>query len=76
MSNSIHRRQFIHKIAIAGAGMAIGTPQIVKAGAENTKPAILGGPKAHAAPFTAWPIFDTTEEKELTKVLKVKTGAG
>ncbi len=72
MSNSIHRRQFLHKIAIAGAGMAIGTPQIVKAGAENTKPAILGGPKAHAAPFTAWPIFDTTEEKELTKVLKSK----
>lgn len=72
MSKPIHRRKFISNIAIAGTGIAMGTTHIVKAGVENTKPAILGGPKAHAAPFTAWPIFDATEEKGLADVLKSK----
>lgn len=72
MSNPLHRRKFISNITIAGTGIAIGAPYIVKAGVENTKPAILGGPKAHAAPFTTWPVFDVAEENGLTNVLKSK----
>lgn len=72
MSNSIDRRKFINNLAIAGVGVAIGAPQIVSAGSVNTKPAILGGPKAHAAAFSTWPVFDVTEEKGLNDVLKSK----
>ncbi|MGN6493397.1 MAG: DegT/DnrJ/EryC1/StrS family aminotransferase [Agriterribacter sp.] len=72
MNHSINRRKFLNNIAIAGTGLAIGMPQIVSAGTVNTKPAILGGPKAHATPFASWPVFDATEEKGLTEVLKSK----
>lgn len=73
LSKSIHRRQFINNLAVTGAGIAIGAPQIVRANAENIKPAILGGPQAHATPFTSWPIFDAAEEQGLIKVLKSKS---
>lgn len=72
MNHSINRRKFINNLTLAGAGVAIGMPQIVSAGTIDAKPAILGGPKAHAAPFASWPIFDATEEKGLTEVLKSK----
>lgn len=71
MSNTFNRRKFINNLAIAGAGMAIGAPQIVTAGKANTKPAILGGPD-HAAPFPSWPVSDAIEEKSLIEVLKSK----
>jgi dTDP-4-amino-4,6-dideoxygalactose transaminase len=70
MSNTFNRRKFINNLAIAGAGMAIGAPQVVAAGTANAKPAILGGPKAHAAPFPSWPLADAVEEKGLTEVVK------
>lgn len=70
MSNAFNRRKFINHLTIAGAGMAVGVPQFAWAGTANTKPAILGGPKAHPGTFPDWPLFDATEEKGLTSVLK------
>ncbi|MBX3255203.1 MAG: DegT/DnrJ/EryC1/StrS family aminotransferase [Chitinophagaceae bacterium] len=70
MSKKLFRRDFIGNLALTGTGIAIGVPQILKAGTTDYKPAILGGPKAHAAPFTTWPVFNATEEKGLTDVLK------
>ncbi len=70
MRNTINRRKFINNLSIAGAGMALGAPQIVLAGSGDKKPAILGGPKAHPGAFPNWPVFDITEEKGLGNVLK------
>ncbi len=72
MQHIFNRRKFINNLAITGAGIAIGAPQIVSAGTTNTKPAILGGPKAHAGAFPSWPVLDTVEEKGLLDVLKSK----
>lgn len=71
MKQSISRRRFINHITLAGMGAAI-TPQIVTARPGNTKPAILGGPKAHPTPFTQWPFYDSTEENGLAEVLKTR----
>lgn len=69
MQNEISRRQFIGNTSLAGAGLALGLPHIVR-GAETAKPAKLGGPKAHPGGFPGWPVFDATEEKALLDVLK------
>ena len=50
----------------------MGVPHIVTATA-NTKPAILGGPKAHPGSFPGWPVFDETEKKALLDVLQSST---
>lgn len=70
--NNLPRRTFISNMAIAGAGMVLGLPHIANA-ADNGKPAILGGPKAHPGGFSGWPLFDKTEEKAVTDVLKSGT---
>ena len=69
-SNNINksRREFISKAAIVGTGLTVGIPDF--SFASNDKPAILGGSKAHSGGFSGWPIFDQTEEKALTDVLK------
>lgn len=64
------RRDFIGKVALAGTGLALGFPKLTFAMADDGKPAILGGTKAHGANFPNWPIFNQVEEKALTDVLK------
>ncbi|MEX1238973.1 MAG: DegT/DnrJ/EryC1/StrS family aminotransferase [Cyclobacteriaceae bacterium] len=68
MSNKLDRRKFIGALSLGGAGLAVGIPHFAKA--SDVKPAILGGPKAHPGSFPTWPMFDQTEEKALTDVLK------
>ncbi|MCD2422452.1 DegT/DnrJ/EryC1/StrS family aminotransferase [Niabella pedocola] len=72
MSSAFNRRKFISNVAIVGTGLAIGAPHIVSAGTSNTKPAILGGPRAHNGSFPSWPVQDAIEEKGLTEVLRSK----
>lgn len=70
MEDKLPRRDFISKVTIAGAGLAIGLPVITFAA--DDKPAILGGTKAHPDAFSDWPVFDQREEKGLVEVLKSK----
>ena len=69
MSTRINRRDFIGKTSAVGAGLALGFPEVVRASQSGAKPALLGGPKAHAAAFPGWPVFDQTEEKALLETL-------
>ncbi len=69
MNNKLNRRDFLGATSIAGAGLALNFPTIVRAAAEDTKPAILGGPKAHPGGFPGWPVFDQTEEQALSATL-------
>ena len=41
-----------------------------KSVSKNVKPALLGGEKAHPGGFSAWPIFNDTEEQALLSTLK------
>jgi len=71
MKNKFNRRDFIGAAAMAGAGVAFGSlPQWSFANVQDGKPAILGGSKAYTSGFSAWPIYDETEEKALISVLK------
>lgn len=72
MQNRYNRRKFINNLAITGAGLAMGAPHIAAAGVSNTRPAILGGPKAHTGSFPSWPVLGAVEEKGLSDVLKSK----
>src|SRR5436309_6574044 len=56
------RRRFLAAAPVAGAALA----------AENTndKPVLLGGSKAHPAPFPSWPVFDQTEERAVLDTLR------
>lgn len=57
MDNKLGRRGFIQKASVAGAGLTLGIPHIISAAnPASTKPAILGGPKAHPDAFPEWPI--------------------
>lgn len=69
MNNKLNRRDFLGATSIAGAGLALNFQTIVRAAAEDTKPAILGGPKAHPGGFPGWPVFDQTEEQALSATL-------
>lgn len=70
-NNKIGRRGFIQKASLTGAGLSLGIPYILNnTGTSNTKPAILGGPKAHPGAFPTWPIYDDTEKKVLIDVLQ------
>jgi len=70
-----NRRQFLGVAALAGTGMAL-TPQKVLGGItpilgnNNDKPALLGGSKAHPDRFSAWPIYDSTEEQAFLDILR------
>jgi perosamine synthetase len=71
MEKKLGRRGFIQMASVAGAGLTLGVPHIVSASnTANTKPAILGGPKAHPGAFPGWPVFDDTEKKALLDVLQ------
>lgn len=72
MSSAFNRRKFISNVAIVGTGLAIGAPHMVSAGTSNTKPAILGGPRAHTGPYPSWPVENAIEESGLTEVLRSK----
>lgn len=70
MSN-LNRRNFINTLSVAGVGVAMGISKISR-GAAQEIPALLGGPKAHPGSFPGWPVFDHTEDKALSSVLKSK----
>ena len=56
------RRRFLAAAPLAGAALA------ADAGAD--RPAILGGAKAHPAPFPSWPVVDQTEERAILDTLR------
>jgi len=55
------RRRFLAAAPLAGAALAADSP--------GDRPALLGGAKAHPAPFPGWPIFDTAEERAVAQTL-------
>lgn len=73
MNIKLNRRKFINILSVTGTGLAVGIPSFANAGFQNSKPALLGGPKAHPERFPGWPIFDKTEEDALLEVLKSKS---
>ena len=73
MENKVNRREFVSAASITGAGLTIGLPNIsFGSGKEILKPAILGGPKAHASMFPAWPVINQTDEKAVNEALQSK----
>jgi dTDP-4-amino-4,6-dideoxygalactose transaminase len=56
------RRRFLAAAPLAGAVLAADVP--------GDRPALLGGAKAHPAPFPSWPIFDQTEERAVLDTLR------
>ncbi len=73
MEKKFNRRNFIGVASVAGAGMTLGLPKTSFASRGNlSKPAILGGAKAHADSFPLWPVIDQTEENALNGVLRSK----
>lgn len=56
------RRGFLVTAPLAGAALA--------ADSGGDRPAILGGTKAHPAPFPSWPVFDQTEERATLDTLR------
>jgi dTDP-4-amino-4,6-dideoxygalactose transaminase len=63
MNPQVTRRRFLTASPTVGAALGLA------AGAAADKPAILGGPKAHPAPFPSWPVLDQTEERALLDTL-------
>jgi len=63
-----NRRDFIGAATVAGTGLTLGMPSITFA--DDGKPAILGGAKAHGGGFPGWPIYSQLEENALNDVLK------
>ncbi len=73
MENKVNRREFVSAASLAGAGLTIGLPNISFAtGTGILKPAILGGPKAHAGVFSPWPVIGQTDEKAINDALQSK----
>jgi dTDP-4-amino-4,6-dideoxygalactose transaminase len=57
--------------AVAGAALAQGPSAAFAAGADAGQPALLGGQKAHAKGWPAWPRWiPATDEEQLLKVLR------
>ena len=56
------RRGFLVTAPLAGAALAADSP--------GDRPAILGGAKAHPAPFPSWPVFDQSEERAILDTLR------
>ncbi len=69
MKAQLNRRDFIGKTSVAGAGLALGLPSVLRGAQTAAKPAQLGGPKARATGFPSWPVYDQTEEKALLETL-------
>ena len=74
LNRKINRREFINATSVcrcrAGAEFSDHRP----GAADGAKPAILGGPKAHAGGFPGWPVFDQTEENAMLGTLRGKQG--
>lgn len=68
MKPALNRRQFLRSTSVAVAGLS--TVASLRAETTTARPAILGGPPAHAGGFSAWPIYDQTEEKALLETLR------
>ncbi len=68
----MNRRLFIGKTTATTAGMALGLHGIHCSAAAPVKPALLGGPRSFEGAWPSWPIYDHTEESELTAVLHSK----
>jgi perosamine synthetase len=56
------RRHFLAAAPLAGVALAADAP--------GQLPAILGGAKAHPAPFPSWPVLDQTEERAMLDTLR------
>ncbi len=69
MKAQLNRRDFIGKTSVAGAGLALGLPSVLRGAQTAAKPAQLGGPKARATGFPSWPVYDQTEEQALLETL-------
>lgn len=73
MEKKFNRRAFVTAASMAGAGLSLGLPNISYAsGSDTLKPAILGGPKAHAETFPAWPVINQPESKAMEEVIQSK----
>jgi perosamine synthetase len=64
MEQPISRRIFLAGAPLAASAMAADSSTD-----PASKPAIMGGPKAHSGPFPAWPVYDQTEERALLDTL-------
>jgi dTDP-4-amino-4,6-dideoxygalactose transaminase len=65
MRSSIDRRRFLATSAAAGAALSVTSTR----GADQDKPALLGGKPVRREPFPSWPRFDQRDEKNLLDVL-------
>jgi dTDP-4-amino-4,6-dideoxygalactose transaminase len=70
MKDVMNRRQFIGTASMAGASLAFALPQIARGAEATSKPAMLGGPKAHPGAWPDWPPYDQTEERALLDTLR------
>jgi len=73
MNTNLNRRQFIGTSAAASVGLGLTSvlgANDSSAGAGATKPAVLGGAKAHPGQWPKWPVFDQMEEKALLETLR------
>jgi dTDP-4-amino-4,6-dideoxygalactose transaminase len=73
MNTSISRREFLKRSSVAGgsAVLVAGTAGslLAEIGGDASTPAVLGGAKAHAKVWPAWPAWDPANDGEVTKVL-------
>lgn len=67
-----NRREFIQTLSTVALASGLVVPTLVRAGTDNSKPAVLGGPKAHPGAFPGWPMIDQTEKTGLTETLESK----
>src|SRR5690606_10689267 len=72
MNIKLDRRKFLNVLSVAGTGMAAGMPTFEISGRQDSKPALLGGPRAHRGGFPGSPVFIEKEEEALVDVLKSK----
>lgn len=69
---NVNRREFIQTLSAATLATGLVLPTFMSASADNGKPAVLGGPKAHPGAFPGWPFIDQTEKDGLLKTLESK----
>src|SRR5690606_11484300 len=72
MNGKLNRRKFINVLSVTGTGIAAGLPTFEIGAAQDVKPALLGGPRAHPGGFPGWPVFGQREEEALVEVLRSK----
>ncbi|HNQ73515.1 MAG TPA: DegT/DnrJ/EryC1/StrS family aminotransferase [Verrucomicrobiota bacterium] len=72
MQNHVTRRKFLGSTTVAGAGLAVGLPQITRGAEAAAKPAALGGSKAFSGSFPGWPVVEAAEEEAVLATLRSK----